>query len=178
MEFVATQLGAAANEIDEYPTWDETRREHLSVLCRAYRFKPFRTPPIQTMLRQHLLSEALVTDSAYSLVQTAASWLREQSVMLPALSMLESLVRSVRSEVERQIYRRLAVRLSKEQRVELERMLETGPSRGSLFGWIRRLPRSCSPAGVCDLIQRVNWIRDRGVPNDVIEQMPVSGSNN
>ena len=126
------------------------------------------------MLQQHLLSEALLTDSAYSLVQTAANWLREHRVILPALSKLESLVRSVRSDAERQIYRRLAARLSREHRVELERMLETGPSRGSLFGWVRRVPRSCSPTGVCDLIQRVNWIRDRDVSNDVIEQIPAS----
>jgi TnpA family transposase len=172
VEFTAAQLGADPDEIRAYPTWDETRREHLSVISRAYGFRPFSTLPTQTMLRQHLLSEALLTDAAYSLVQTATNWLREHRIILPTLSRLESLVRSVRSEVERQIYGRLAGRLSREHRIELERMLETGPSRGSLFGWIRRVPRSCSPAGVCDLIQRISWIRDRGVSKDVTEEIP------
>jgi TnpA family transposase len=103
VEFIAARLGADPDEIREYPTWDETRREHLSVISKAYGFRPFTMPPTQTMLRQHLLSEALLTDAAYSLVQTATNWLREHRIILPALSKLESLVRSVRSEVERQI---------------------------------------------------------------------------
>src|SRR5687767_5190953 len=36
VEFTAAQLGADPDEIRAYPTWDETRREHLSVISRAY----------------------------------------------------------------------------------------------------------------------------------------------
>jgi TnpA family transposase len=93
VNFIAAQLGADPDEIREYPTWDETRREHLSTIFKAYGFRPFSTPPIQTMLRQHLLSEALLTDSAYSLVQIATNWFREHRIVFPALSKLESLVR-------------------------------------------------------------------------------------
>ncbi|MBV9085573.1 MAG: DUF4158 domain-containing protein [Acidobacteriaceae bacterium] len=113
-----------------------------------FRFRSYKTSPVPSILRDPLRSEALATDSAYSLIQSAAAWLREHRVILPALSTLQSVVRSVRSEVERQIYQYLAKGLSQAECVELDKMLEIGPTNGSLLGWVRRVPRSCSPAGI------------------------------
>jgi hypothetical protein len=47
-------------------------------------------------------------------------------VILPDLATLESLVRSVRGTIERQVYWRLANRLAHEQKTELAKLLDLG----------------------------------------------------
>src|SRR4051812_2784206 len=157
LTFVAEQLGADTAEIDEYATRDQTRREHLQILCQEYRFRPYGSTH-SLLLRSHLEAEALSTDSAFTLVESALEWLRERRVILPALATVESLVRSVSSQVEREVYGRLFSRLDENQRAELDKLLELGPSHGSLLGWLRRVPRACSPTGILDLLQRLHQV--------------------
>jgi len=168
LAFVAEQLDADAAEMAEYAVRDETRREHLQALCKEYRFGQY-GPAHSPLLRRHLETEALSTDSAFTLVESAMDWIRERRVILPALTTLESVVRSVRSKVEREVYWRLFGRLKEVHKTELTKLLELGPSRGSLLGWLRRVPRSCSAGGMLDLMQRLNWVRGSGIPPELRE---------
>ena len=166
LKFVAEQLGADATEIDEYAARDETRREHLQVLCKEYRFGQY-GPAHSPLLRKYLETEALSTDSAFTLIESAMEWLRQRGVILPALGTLESVVRAVRSKVERDVYWRLFSGLEESHKTELNKLLELGPLRGSVLGWLRRVPRSCSASGILDLMQRLNWVRGSGVPREL-----------
>ena len=168
LTFVAEQLRAHTEELSEYAARDETRREHFQVLCQEYRFRSYGQAH-SPLLRNYLETEALSTDSAFTLVESAMEWLRERRVILPALATLESVVRSVRNKVEREVYGRLFGRLEANQRAELDKLLALGPSHGSLLGWLRRVPRSCSAAGILDLLQRLNRVRDAGIPGQVTE---------
>ena len=88
------------------------------------------------------------------------------------LTTLESLVRSVRSSVERQFYWRLADGLADAQKRELDKLLDLGPSKGSMLGWVRRVPRACSATGILELIQRLHWVRGSGMSSDQAESIP------
>lgn len=79
----------------------------------------------------------------------------------PALAAIETAVRFVRNEVERTTFQKIEDRLSVEQKRTLNGMLDVGPIRGSVLGWVRRIPRSCSASGIPDLIQRIEWTRER-----------------
>jgi hypothetical protein len=70
-------------------------------------------------------------------------------------------VRSVRGTIERQVYWRLTNSLTHEQMADLAKLLDVGPAKGSLLGWLRRVPRSCSAAGILDLIRRLLWVRGK-----------------
>jgi TnpA family transposase len=168
LHYVGQQFGADAAEFAEYAQRDHTRQEHQQRLIQDYRFRTYSAAHVPA-LRKFLENEALSTDSAFTLVQSALEWLREHRVILPALATVESLVRSVRSQVEREIYGRLFGRLEEGQRAELDKLLELGPSHGSLLGWLRRVPRSCSAAGILDLLQRLHRVRDAGIPSQVTE---------
>lgn len=168
VQFVARQLGADAAEVNEYAARDETRREHLQVLYNDYQFRQY-GPTESPHLRAHLQTDALSTESAFSLVESAMTWLRERRVILPALTTLESIVRSVRSQIDREVYWRLFNRLQEDQKTELTKLLELGPSRGSLLGWLRRVPRSCSAAGILELMQRLNWVHGTGMQKELAE---------
>jgi len=50
-------------------------------------------------------------------------------------------------------------------------MLDIGPSKGSVLGWLRRVPRSCTAAGILDLLQRIGWARERSIPASVAENL-------
>ena len=164
LKYVGQQFGADTVEFADYAKRDNTRQEH-QLLIKEYRFRQY-GPAHSPLLRMHLESEALSTDSAFTLVESAMEWLRERRVILPALATLESVVRSVRSKVERDVYWRLFSRLEENHRTELNKLLVLGPSRGSLLGWLRRVPRSCSASGILDLMQRLNWVRSSGIPSE------------
>ena len=170
LEFVAKQLAVEPEEFGDYAERDQTRQEHQKILTRAYRFRSFGSVHA-VALRSQLLTEALSTDSAFTLTNAGMEWLRERKVIPPALATLESMVGPVRGTVERQIYWRLESGLSLEDRARLDKMLDLGPTKGSLLGWLRRVPTSCSAAGILDLIQRLIWVRDSKVPGDLAEQI-------
>ncbi len=100
LHFVVEQLGADASEMGDYAARDETRREHLQVLCKEYRFRPYGSAH-SPLLRRYLETEAPSIDSAFTLVESAMEWLRQHRVIPPALATLEAVVRAVRSKVER-----------------------------------------------------------------------------
>jgi Domain of unknown function (DUF4158) len=153
LSYVGQQLGADTDEFADYAKRDNTRQEHQLLIIKEYHFRQYGSA-YSPLLRAHLENEALSADSAFTLVESAMEWLRERRVILPALATLESVVRSVRSNVERDVYWRLFGRLEESHKMELTKLLALGPSRGSLLGWLRRVPRSCSATGLLDLMQR------------------------
>jgi Domain of unknown function (DUF4158) len=68
---------------------DETRREHVQILCKEYRFGQY-GPAHSPLLRAYLETEALSADSALTLVESAMEWLRERRVILPIPSELRA----------------------------------------------------------------------------------------
>ncbi len=107
LTFVAEQRRAKTEELSEYAARDETRREHFQVLCQEYRFRSY-GPAHSPLLRNYLETEALSTDSAFTLVESAMEWLRGRRVIRPALATLESVVRWVRNKVERCLFGKMA----------------------------------------------------------------------
>ena len=74
----------------------------------------------------------------------------------------------MRGEVERTTFQSIEDLLTTDQKRSLDAMLDIGPTKGSALGWLRRVPRSCSASGILDLIQRIWWVRERGIPKEVI----------
>ena len=85
-------------------------------------------------------------------------------MVIPALSTIESLVRSVRNQAERDVYQAISNTVPDKQKQQLDGLWQITPQSGSMLGWLRRSPRSCTPAGICDLLERLGWIRGIGLP--------------
>jgi hypothetical protein len=108
----------------------------------------------------------------------------EADAYVPSLITLESLVRSVRSQVEHHVYERIEKALTAEQKKTLDGLLELSPKRGSMLGWLRRVPGSCSVVGIQDLIRRLNWVRGlqitplaaEGIPAIRLHQLAARGA--
>ena len=82
LQFVSEQLAVNPEEIREYAKRDATRVEHLRLLANAYGFCGY-YPPHPQQLREHVRHQALVTDTAFTLVQDALNWLRSRKVIPP-----------------------------------------------------------------------------------------------
>jgi len=173
LKFVAEQLGTDPAEVAEYSRRPQTRTNHAQELARLYRFRHYASP-FPALLRAHLRAKAVGNEAAYTLMEVAFEWLRSQRVIVPALTTLESLVRSVRNEIERHIYDRIEEELTGEQKKTLNGLLEVSPKRGSMLGWLRRVPSSCSAAGIQDLIRRLNWVRSLQIEPSVAEGIPMT----
>jgi len=173
LKFLAKQLEIDAVEVSDYAKRPQTRTDHVQELARLFRFRQY-VSPFPAMLREHLRGEALDNESAFTLVQSALGWLRSHRVIVPALTTLETLVRSVGSEVERTVYLRIEESLTGDQKKTLDGLLELSPKRGSMLGWVRRVPSSCSVSGILDLIRRVLWIRDLGVKPELADAIPAA----
>ncbi len=173
LKYVADQLAVDPEEILEYPKRDRTRREHLQWLARTYNFHSY-YPPYPQMMREYLRHEALSIDSSFGLIQSGLEWLRSRKIIPPALATLETTVRSVRGEVERTIFENIEDRLTITQKKSLDGMLDIGPRSGSVLGWLRRVPRSCSAAGILDLIQRIEWTLERRISKEVVDALSVA----
>ena len=173
LKFLAKQLEIDAVEVSDYAKRPQTRTDHVQELARLFRFRQY-VSPFPAMLREHLRGEALDNESAFTLVQSALGWLRSHRVIVPALTTLETLVRSVGSEVERTVYLRMEESLTGDQKKTLDGLLELSPKRGSMLGWVRRVPSSCSVSGILDLIRRVLWMRDLGVKPELADAIPAA----
>jgi hypothetical protein len=161
VELVAGPMEANPAEMQTYPAWAETRREHWVWLQKVFPYRPYGPSYCGS------LTEALATDSAFTWVQLAMEWLRERRVMQAALTALESM-RSVRSLVERQVYWRLANGLG------LGR-----PKRGSLRScsiWGRRrekLAGLAAPRGRAPARRRASSISSSGGVGSGIRECPL-----
>ena len=171
LKFLAEQLEIDAQEVREYAKRPQTRTDHVQELARLYRFRQY-TSSYPVLLREYLRVEAIGSESAFALVESALHWLRSNRVIVPAVSTLESLVRRVRSEVERNVYLRMDGALTRDQKKTLDGLLELSPKRGSMLGWLRRVPSSCSAAGILDLIRRLDWVRDLGIGEELADGLP------
>lgn len=173
LKFVAEQLGVEADEVASYSRRPQTRTDHVGQLARLYRFRQY-TSPFPAQLREQIRVEAIGIESAYTLVECAIEWLRSQRVIVPALATLESVVRGVRSEIERHVYERLERALTPNQKKTLDGLLDVSPKRGSMLGWLRRVPSACSANGIQDLIRRLNWVRSLDIHPDTAEGIPAT----
>jgi len=173
LKFVVEQLDVEAAEVTEYSRRPQTRTDHAGELARIYRFRQY-SSPYPALLREQIRAEAVGIESAYTLVEGAIEWLRSQRVIVPALTTLESMIRSVRGEVERHVYDRIEKGLTADQKKTLDGLLEVSPKRGSMLGWLRRVPSACSATGIQDLIRRLNWVRSLGIQPDTAKGIPVT----
>ncbi|HEX4170702.1 MAG TPA: DUF4158 domain-containing protein [Bryobacteraceae bacterium] len=155
---------------DVYAARDTTRRQHLSALQREYGFSAYHRDTEQ-QLAAWLLPVALRREAPWFLVTSVVERLREQRVVLPAMSTLESLVIKVRRRAEESIFLTLTQSLSPEQRNALDVLLYQETDRAKGVANLRRPPGAAIPASILDLMDRIDLIRAVGLRSDLDQSL-------
>jgi TnpA family transposase len=115
INFLARQLHVPSGAWDGYAERDETRREHLLELQTRYGFRSFTLGQYRS-LATWLLSTALQTNRGIALVRAAIEELRQRSVIVPRLPVLERLCAETALRAQRQLFATLSANLTDKQR--------------------------------------------------------------
>jgi hypothetical protein len=171
MRFLAAQLGLRADDLAEYATRAETRREHLQALRALYGYKTF-TGRGARDLKAWLEDAAEMSRSNEDLARRFVEQCRATRTILPGITIIERLCADALVAAERRFDARIASRLDDETCSRLEALL-TEDAGGSVtrFVWLRQFEVGQNSADMNHLLDRLEFLQaltlDRGILADV-----------
>ena len=168
LEFVAGQLSIPTSAFSDYARRDQTRREHAAELHAFLGLRSFRLSDWRDCLRVGA-DAAWATDRGEPIVQTMLTHLGARGVLVPDAAVLERIGLASRARARQRTFHALADGITEAEQTALDRLLVTDPAvRRSRFAWLRDAPEAPAPTNMLALLDRLDWVRDVGVPGDRI----------
>lgn len=159
VDFIANQLGIAPEVFDDYAPRKNTFHEHSVELQRIFGFKQFTTQTYQQQLTS-LENLALQSGKGMILATRLIENLRGQRILLPSFLVIDQLCSEAITRANRQIYQKLTVNLSAEQREKLDNLLKIKPeSKLTWLAWVRQSPRKVSTVQMLEHIERLKKLQ-------------------
>jgi Domain of unknown function (DUF4158) len=106
LAFIADQLRIDSNDFGDYAQRGETRREHLRELQANLGVEPFGRQDYRTMARI-AFNESIGTDRGEALVGAMVVDLRQNSILLPSVAVLEKIALVARARARKQACKEL-----------------------------------------------------------------------
>jgi TnpA family transposase len=140
IHWIAKQVSSDAAAWPQYGERDETRREHFQELRGYLTLSTFGLPDFRKLV--HSLTDlAMQTDKALILAAHALETLRQQRIILPAMSVVERACAEAVTRANRQIYRALLEPLEPHHRRGLDNLLNVAPDINvTWLVWLRQSP--------------------------------------
>jgi TnpA family transposase len=166
--FLAAQLGLKPDDLVEYATREETRREHLAALREFYGYKMF-TGRGSRDLKVWLESEAETARSNEDLARRFVEQCRATQTILPGITVIERLCADALVAAERRIDARIADRLDDETRSRLDALLtETADGSVARFVWLRQFEVGQNSADMNRLLDRLEFLQGMAVHASIL----------
>jgi hypothetical protein len=164
--FVAKQLSIQNIDVlSEYANRDTTKREHTALIRKHYGYCEFGDPPWAFRLSRLLYARTWVGNERPSLMfDFTTGWLIQKKVLLPGPTILTRLIAEIRERAAKRLWRQLSLLPTKEQKVELETLLEVADGmRISCFDQYRKGPVTISSPAFNRAIDRYLGLRAFGI---------------
>lgn len=159
LEYIAKQLEINSKEIHLYADREQTKHEHLDEIRHAYGFKNF-TALEYRKVSQTLLQHAMENGNATYLIQKAIDELRQQKIILPAMTMIERITWETRLKAENKIFKMLISSLSTGQTEKLDHLLSVMPESSKTYlAWLREIPGTISSDSFLSVAEKLDYIR-------------------
>lgn len=101
------------------------------------------------------------------LVRTALDLLRKGKIILPVIPTIERMVWLARIRAEKRIFATLTRNLSKGQKYELEKLIDsTTNNNKTKLAWLREIPGHSSPDSFLKVIKRLQFIKNINITAD------------
>ncbi|MFJ4292899.1 Tn3 family transposase [Cupriavidus sp. NPDC089707] len=167
LAMVAQQLRIAPTHWADYGRRDQTRREHQAELQAVLRMRPFTMTDYRAAV-QSLSELAQQTDKGIILATALIDYLRQQSLLLPGMNVLERICAEAITRATRRIYQILTEPLTEYQRRQLDHLLQRRPDgRLTWLAWLRLPPGKASSRQMLQHINRLKMLRAVGLPDGI-----------
>jgi len=156
IDFIARQLGANTDELEQYMGRKATRSAHIAEIRIHYGYNEFNAPPWRFRLTRLLYTRAWFSNERPSLMfDFATSWLVQHKVLLPGSTTLSRLISEVRERAANRLWKRLSSLPSAEQKAKLDTLLQIPDGeRNSRFDRIRKGPVTISSIAFIVALER------------------------
>ena len=170
--FLAAQLGLKPDDLVDYATREETRREHLQTLRKFYGYKMF-TGRGSRDLKAWLESKAETVRSNGDLARRFMEQCRATQTILPGITVIERLCADALVAAERRIDARIADRLNDEMRGRLDALLsESADSSVTRFVWLRQFEVGQNSADMNRLLDRLEFLKVMPLDRSILADVP------
>ena len=161
--FIAEQIDALPEAIEDYLAEERNRRRHAAELQDRLGFRPFGTRPAAD-LASWLLPHAIESDRLTHLAGLVVEECRRRRIVVPSPGALERLCIQARYQARREVQRRLTDGLSVEQRRRLDALTQRrAETNQSWLAWLRQMPEAAKPGAMLGLIERLDHVRAAGL---------------
>jgi len=164
--YVAKQIDVNPDVFSSYAKRDTTRREHLEEIRQVYGYRNLNNSDYRT-ISNDLLKSALENGNTMYLVRTALDLLRKGKIILPVIPTIERMVWLARIRAEKRIFATLTRNLSKGQKYELEKLIDsTTNNNKTKLAWLQEIPGHSSPDSFLKVIKRLQFIKNINITAD------------
>lgn len=164
------------DDLVDYATREETRREHLAVLRDFYGYKMF-TGRGSRDLKAWLERTAETAQSNEDLARRFVEQCRATQTILPGITVIERLCADALVAAERRIDARIADRLDDQMCSRLDALLtETADGSVTRFVWLRQFEVGQNSADMNKLLDRLEFLQDIAVDRTVLSGVPPTAS--
>lgn len=164
--YVAKQIDVNPDVFSSYAKRDTTRREHLEEIRQVYGYRNLNNSDYRT-ISNDLLKSALENGNTMYLVRTALDLLRKGKIILRVIPTIERMVWLARIRAEKRIFATLTRNLSKGQKYELEKLIDsTTNNNKTKLAWLREIPGHSSPDSFLKVIKRLQFIKNINITAD------------
>ena len=161
--FIAEQIDALPEAIEDYLAAERNRRRHAAELQDRLGFRPFGTRPAAD-LAGWLLPHAIETDRLAHLAGLVVEECRRRRIVVPSPGALERLCVQARYQARGEVQRRLTDGLSTDQRRRLDVLTQRrAETNQSWLAWLRQMPEAAKPVAMLGLIERLDHVRAAGL---------------
>jgi len=157
LTYIADQIHVSPDVMAQYAKREPTRREHLEEIRRTFGYDNFSAQRYKSLVRL-LYAEAWENDNAVELMDIAVRWLRENKIILPAISTIERVVWEAMHRADKKMYSILDASITEEQRRRMDAMLE-GQESSRTLAWVRDRTDLHSPEGFLKVAERLGYLR-------------------
>lgn len=150
-----------------YAVRENTVWDHIKEIRETYEYQPFSIQAYRGLFKR-LTKQALENDHALDLVQSGLSMLRQEKIILPAMTTIERAAWNARRHAEDTIFNHIHLLLTDVQKQALNGLLE--PSRDgnkTTLSWLKESSGRTSPEAFLQVIERLETVRSLALPNDL-----------
>ena len=165
LKLVADQLGVTVDTWNKYGQREKTRREHLAELQGWLILSPFGIAEYRQFVYQ-LAELAQQTDRGIVLAEALIDMLRNQSIILPAIDVIERVCSEALTRGTRLVYEALTAPLDDHHLHAIDNLLMIREgTKGSGLIWLRQPPGSPKPKHILAHLERLKTIHELSLPD-------------